>query len=77
MGKLMWAAIISILLIVGLVIINSYNLNIKETEGKKEFVVLYGKWVLKTATNIKDLIGYAIKQDWSTDTTKNDTETAN
>ena len=76
MGKLIWAAIISTLLIVGLIISNSYDINLKETDGKKEFAVLYGKWLLKSAINVKNIVGYTVKQDWSTNITKNDTKTA-
>ena len=65
MGNLMWAIIISVLLVVGLIVINTNNIDIKNPEDRKEFAIEYGKWIYQSVINIKDIVGYSIKQDWS------------
>ncbi len=74
MGNLLWAAVISILLIVGMSIANSKNLDLKEIEGRKEFVSEYGKWLLHIGKNVKNTAGYVVKQEWRINITANNTE---
>ena len=53
MGRLFWATVISILLIVAIIIINSNQIDISESEGKKQFAMEYSKWLFKTSNNLK------------------------
>jgi hypothetical protein len=56
--------IIIFLIIGGLIIVIGYNINLGQKQGKKAFLITYSKWLLEIGTNVKNLIGFAIKQDW-------------
>ena len=55
MGKLIWAALISILIISGIFISNSNNLNLKEKEAQKEFGNLWDDYTERTPAFIPRL----------------------
>ncbi len=77
MAKLKLLIFITIIL-VGYIIITSYNLNLKEKRDQKEFTSLFSKWAYKVTKNVISLVGYTFKQDWNPiNNTKNDTKTTN
>ncbi|MEK6951567.1 MAG: hypothetical protein AABX29_00985 [Nanoarchaeota archaeon] len=53
------------IILVGYIIINSYNLNLKEKQDQKHFFSIFSKWVYKAVKNTISTIGYTLKQDWS------------
>ena len=53
------------IILVGYIIINSYNLNLKEEEDQKQFFSIFSKWFYKAVKNTISTIGYTFKQDWS------------
>ena len=73
MGKLI-LAIILILIIVSLVIVGSYSLNLNEKGDRQTFFKSFSRWIVKSFTNLKNIAGYAIKQDWKI---KNETNLTN
>lgn len=64
MGRLISAAIISFLLILGIIIVNYNGINLNEPDGRKEFAVEYSKWMYNAAINVKNIVGYSLRQDW-------------
>lgn len=63
MGKLFW--IVVIFLLVGAYIIKvGYDVDLGEMEGRTNFAVNFGKWMLQLGGNIIDLTSSAVKQDW-------------
>ena len=73
MGKLLWATVILILIIVGMIIVNSRSIKLDESEGRNEFAIEYGKWIFKSMKNFVSIVGYAIDQDWGVDDSANET----
>ena len=74
MGKLFMVTIILVLVIIGMLIVNTKNIKLDNEEGRKQFVVEYGKWAFKSIKNFASIVGYAIDQDWSIDEEKNGTD---
>ena len=74
MGKLILAIFISILIIIGMIIINSHNISLEEQEGRKEFVIEYWNWLVNIGDNVKSTAGYVIKQNWKINATTNNTK---
>ena len=73
MARFIFITLAVILLLVGVIIVQSNNLNLKESEGKKQFLSVYGGWLIKSIKNVKGIIGYSVKQEWSVNET-NSTE---
>jgi len=71
MGKLL-IALIMILIVVGYVIVKVNSLDLHDSEDQKEFILKYGELVYKATINIKSVIGFVIKQDWSVNETENE-----
>lgn len=71
MGKLIIAFIL-ILIVVGYIIVKVNSLDLHDSEDQKEFILKYGEWVYKATINIKSVIGFVIKQDWSVKETENE-----
>jgi len=68
----MWTIII--LILIGFLITNVNNLDLSEKEDQIKFVQQYGQWVYKSVINIKAVVGFVVKQDWSINDDKNETE---
>ena len=73
MVRFIFITLAIILLLVGVIIVQSNNLNLMDSEGKKQFSSLYGGWIVKSLKNVKNIIGYSILQDWGVNET-NSTE---
>ena len=69
MGRFIFITIMLILLLVGFIIVQTNNLDLSEGEGKKEFVLSYGKWLYKAIINIKNIVGYSINLEWKVNET--------
>ena len=69
MARFIFITLAVILLLVGVIIVQSNNLNLKESEGKKQFLSIYGEWLIKSIKNVKDVIGYSVKQEWGVNET--------
>ena len=66
------------IILVGYIIINSYNLKLSEKQDQKQFISIFSKWFYKAIKNTANLVGYTTKQDWSPvnkTEDKNDTKT--
>ncbi|MBI2499281.1 hypothetical protein HYV88_03500 [Candidatus Woesearchaeota archaeon] len=68
------------IILVGYIVITSYDLNLKEKQDQKQFFSVFSKWFYKAIKNTISTIGFTLKQDWSPINKtgeKNDTKTAN
>ena len=74
MGKIFWAIIISVFIIIGIIIANSNNLDLKDTEDQKELASLYTKFVYNKFVNIKSIVGSVIDQGSNIEPPQNETE---
>lgn len=66
------------IILVGYIIITSYNLKLSERQDQKQFISIFSNWLYKIFKNTGNIIGYTIKQDWSPINKtgdKNDTKT--
>ncbi|MBT3304144.1 hypothetical protein HN592_04735 [Candidatus Woesearchaeota archaeon] len=62
--KLWPVAVILFLIIGGYVIVKTDDLDLKEGEGRTEFVFKFARWVFHLGKNIKDITGHIIDQEW-------------
>ena len=46
-------------------IISDNELQINSTENTKEFFLLYGDWIQQLGSNLQDITGDVINQDWT------------
>ena len=76
MGKAMLVLII-LLVFFGYTIVTSYNLDLSKSEDQQALATIYGKWLVKVGESLKEVVGYAIKEDWQPEENKNDTKTTN
>ena len=63
MRRLIIILIIAILL-VGIFIIATNNLNLTKKADSNEFIKTYSGWLIKVAKNSVNTAGYVIKMDW-------------
>jgi flagellar basal body-associated protein FliL len=63
MRRLIIILIIAILL-VGIFIIATNNLNLAKKADSNEFIKTYSDWMIKVAKNSVNTVGYVIKMDW-------------
>lgn len=63
MGKILWF-IILFLIVGAFLIIKDYHLNLKEPGDRKTFIEEFINWIFHLTKNIKEIIGYAVHQDW-------------
>ena len=63
MKKLLFIVLI-ILLIGGYMIKTTHDFNLSEKEGKEGFAKEYFKWIFQIGKSTKNVVTYAVHQDW-------------
>jgi len=74
MSRLLWIVVIIFVIIGTMMIINAYQVNLRERQGQKTFAVAVGKWTLQVGKNMKNILGLAVKQDWLPEVPENETK---
>lgn len=65
--------IVAFLIIGGLIIHNSNKISFETKEGKKVFISEYFKWLFAVGKSAKNVVGYAVQQEWLPETDANTT----
>ena len=57
-------AVVAFLIIGGFLIVNAFNYNLGEKEGRDAFFKDYGAWLGKLFNNVRGITAYATSVDW-------------
>jgi hypothetical protein len=69
-----WPIIIIFLLIGSYIIIKTNSIDVKESEGRSEFIFKFSRWIINLGFNLKTLAGNAVAMNWLPANTTNSTE---
>jgi hypothetical protein len=64
MRNLLIILIIIFLVIGAYMIKTAYDINFKDPQDTKNFVVRFGRWLVQVGKNVVDTTGYVVKQTW-------------